>query len=152
MQRTPQQLATSAVSQSSGSGDFSLMEDVSAFVTEQLKAHRDHDDRMRREMEGKLEALRKDLTPKPPGEVVSEAQLEALQVRLESLHAAELLDDDALFALEDCIADFIDCASATVAPAESAAVVDKVSRLVGLSQGISNDAAFARQAKRKFVR
>ena len=106
-------------------------------------------DELRQELQQQQARLREELQP---AEAVSEGQLASLQARLDRLHAAELLGDEEVYALEDCIADFIDCASATVAPAESAAVADKVSRLVGLSQGISNDTAFARQAKRKFVR
>ena len=109
---------------------------------------------LKAEMEAKMETLRKDLTPKPLDQAVSEGQLEALQARLESLHAAELLDDEALFALEGCVADFIDCSSAVasaVAPMEATDAANKVSRLVGLSERMPKDSMFARQAKRKFV-
>ena len=43
---------------------------------------------------------------------VSEGQLELLtevQTRLDALHQAKLLTDDEIAALEDCVADYIDC-------------------------------------------
>ena len=137
--------------------------EVSAFITEQLKGQlkeqRHHDERMRREMskqakadQAELEAKIEQLTPRSPAAAVSEAQLEALQTRLQSLHEAELLDDDLMFALEDVVADFIEGKSAVVAPVDLAVAADKVSKLVGLSQGMPVDAMFARQAKRKFAR
>ena len=144
-----------------------------------MSEQRDHDSRMWREMDTKLErqaqrakaemetklesqaqqaksemeALRKQLTPKPPGSVVSQAQLEALQSRLVALHTAKLLDDEAIFALEDCIGDFIECTSvvASVAAAEVTAAADKVSKLVGLSERMPKDVAFARQARRRLA-
>ena len=40
-----------------------------------------------------------------PKQIVSDDQLSTLQARLESLHAAQLLTDDELYALEDVCAD-----------------------------------------------
>ena len=57
-----------------------------------------------------------------------------------------------VFALEDVVAGFIGGKSAVVAPIDLAVAADKVSKLVGLSQGMPVDAMFARQAKRKFAR
>ena len=42
--------------------------------------------------------------------MITQAQLTALQARIEGLHAAEQLKDDELFALEDLIADFVELA------------------------------------------
>jgi hypothetical protein len=67
---------------------------------------------LRKEMQQQMEQLREDLTPKAPVAAITEAQLEALQSRLEALHAAKLLDEVTLFALEDCLADFIDATAA----------------------------------------
>ena len=43
-----------------------------------------------------------------PAEAISEQRLAALQARLEALHAAKLLGDDELYALEDMVADFVE--------------------------------------------
>ena len=55
--------------------------------------------------EASLHKLRQELTPR---EVVTDTQVKALQTRLEALHAAQLISDDELFVLEDCIADFFE--------------------------------------------
>ena len=68
---------------------------------------------------------------------VRDQQLVALQSRLESLHAAKLLADEELFAVEDIIAD---------CDAED----DRVSALVTLSGKMAADKAFARQLRRKY--
>jgi len=83
---------------------------------------------------------------------VSEAQLEALQARLDALHQAKLLTDDEVYTLEDCVADFIECrSSATVAAAEMDAAAEKAKKLVGLSEGVAKDGMLARQLRRKFA-
>ena len=43
-----------------------------------------------------------------PAEAIPEQRLAALQARLEALHAAKLLGDDELYALEDMVADFVE--------------------------------------------
>ena len=40
--------------------------------------------------------------------MVTDEQLAALEARLEALHAAQLISDDELFAVEDCVADFFE--------------------------------------------
>ena len=150
----PQGLEPSGVVSSPGA---SLIE-VSAFMTAQLKEQRDHDakvrneidaqrkeavakldtqrekaDAERRAIEAKVEALRDD--------AIRTQQVTALQVRLEFLHAAKLLADEELFALEDVIAD----------ADEELDADDRVVRMVGLSARMVADAAFSRQLRRKFV-
>ena len=104
-------------------------------------------------------AARAALTPAPPQEAVSAEQLAALQARLEAVHQANLLTEEELFALEDLCADYAELKTisvgvmtkemvlASLAP-EAAATLYK---LVGVSEQIAGDAAFARQARRKFV-
>ena len=79
----------------------------------------------------------------------------SLQLRLESLHAAELLNDEELFSLQDQIADFLEeCACFDVVTMEIVHTNDvarKVHKLVTLSEKMPTDATFARQARRKFV-
>ena len=96
-----------------------------------------------------------------PPEAISSEQLAALQGRLETLHEAKLLSEEELFALEDLCADATEL-QLTVgavtkemifsAPGPAFEAATKVHKLVGLSEQFAGDAAFARQAKRKFVR
>ena len=85
------------------------------------------------------------------------AQIAALEERLETLHEASALSDDELYALEDCLADFLDAKAGcglglvTVEVAHSNAAVGKLHRLIVLSEGMTKDAAFSRQVRRKFV-
>ena len=83
---------------------------------------------------------------------VSEGQLEMLQTRLDALHEAKLLTDDEVGALEDCVADYIDCCSSlNPAAAEIGAAAEKVKKMVGLSEGMGKDRMLARQLRRKFT-
>ena len=86
---------------------------------------------------------------------VSDAQATALQSRLEALHAAKLLSDEELYALEDCVADFFEAtAGFDVVPLSFVHTNDaagKAHKLVTLSEKMPADAAFARQARRKFM-
>ena len=91
-----------------------------------------------------------------PREAISAAQLEALEGRLEALHAAQLLTDEELGRLEDCVADAIEATAAcdvvTLESVHSSPVVGAVHRLIALSERMPKDAMFARQARRKFCR
>jgi hypothetical protein len=83
-------------------------------------------------------------------------QVVALQARLESLHAAKILSDEELYALEDVIADDAEAALGEGAKGgaqeeEEEAVQGGVSRMVALSSRMAGDAAFGRQLRRKFV-
>jgi hypothetical protein len=83
---------------------------------------------------------------------VSEGQLELLQTRLDALHQAKLLTDDEIAALEDCVADYIDCRSSlNPVAAEIGAAAEKVKKMVGLSEGIGKDGMLARQLRRKLA-
>lgn len=57
---------------------------------------------------------------------------------LETLHGAQLLDEETLYLAEDAIADCKDLAAD-----------DKISRLTALSTKMTSDRAFARQLQRK---
>jgi hypothetical protein len=80
----------------------------------------------------------------------SAGKVSALQLRLESLHVAELLDEDTLFAIEDKIADAIQEAEAGSDGASDDAR-GCVAQMVALSEGIVSDKMFSRQLKRKFA-
>ena len=102
-------------------------------------------------MESQMEAMRAELTAQ---EAVTAEQLEALQTRIEAVHAAQLLSEEERFALEDQLADFVELkALQPVLTREMlhVPVVGVVCKLVALSEGMANDAVFARQARRKFV-
>ena len=71
------------------------------------------------------------------------------------MHAAKLLSDEEVFALEDCIADFIEVQSdverVTMDLVHSNRTVAKLHKLVALSEQLKADSAFSRQARRKYV-
>ena len=127
-------------------------------MREEMKAERAEmkaeKEEMRAELKAEKEELRRELTP---AVVVADGQVQALEARLEALHAAQLISDDELFVLEDCIADFLEAkatfglelVTAEVASAHRAA--GKVHKLVVLSEGVARDPTFARQLRRKFV-
>ena len=114
------------------------------------------------DMAGQIEALRveaKRATEKlaseasqPLAHVLDEDQLAALQARLRALDEAQLLTPEEVGALEDYLADYIECRSSlkpTVAQVCVAA--EKVKQMVGLSEGLREDGMLARQLRRKFV-
>ena len=65
-------------------------------------------------------------------------QVAVLQARLETLHGAQLLDEEVLYLAEDAIAD-----------CEDLAADDMISQLIALSTKMTSDRAFARQLQRK---
>ena len=82
-------------------------------------------------------------------------QLQALEARLGAMHAAQLLSEEELFALEDVIGDFV-----AAKPAVGVFALEMVGcnpaaaqlkQLVALSEGFASDKAFARQARRRFA-
>ena len=118
-----------------------------------LEAQRLDSQREREAAAAQLERLREDLTPKPAPPLISDEQLQALQTRLEGLHAAELLTAAERDRLEDRLSDFIlllaaapDGVITTREAANPAAAEAK--RLVVLSERMPADAQFARQARR----
>ena len=151
--------------------------EVSAFMTEQLKEQlqlqRDHDEKVRKEMEakleaqkketeGKLDALRKEADdqkkeneklraaarPRLAEEVIGEEELAALQSRLQSLHDAKLLTDEELYSLEDAI---VDCIEVMPTAGASSPEVVKVASMLLVSAKVPGDRVLARQLRRKFV-
>ena len=140
------------------------MVEMSAFVelADKMQARtEDKIDRMREEMKAERaemkaekDELRRELTP---AVVVTDGQVQALEARLEALHAAQLISDDELFVLEDCIADFLEAKAAfgleavTAEVASAHRAVGKVHKLVVLSEGVPRDPMLARQLRRKFV-
>ena len=147
------------VSQSSG-GNFDAM---ASFLTEQqdklvslLREERETAEQQRQEMEAKLEEQRRETDRQrleseakaERGRAEMQARLDAqrddrlrdeqlitLQARLEALHAAKLLGDAELYAVEDIVADG----------------GDQVEALLELSGRMVGDGAFSRQLRRKYA-
>ena len=72
-------------------------------------------EKLRQDMETKTDLLRqemaklrKEMKPVQPKEAILQGQLVALQTRLESLHATQLLTDEELHTLEDMVADYLE--------------------------------------------
>jgi hypothetical protein len=101
-------------------------QELDAKIEQKLEAQR-------REAKAETSELRRELQKQ-----LQEQQLVALQARLETLHGAKLLDDEALFLAEDAIAD-----------SEDVTADGRVSKLIALSRKMSSDRAFARQLQRK---
>ena len=121
-----------------------------------LDEQRRETQQVRHEMETERDEQRQETCKQQVREVasamscVSEAQMELLQTRLDALHQAKLLSDDEIGALEDCIADYIDCRSSlSPAAAEIGVAAEKVKKMVGLSEGMGKDGMLARQLRRK---
>ena len=121
-----------------------------------LDEQRRETQQVRHEMETERDEQRQETCKQQVREVasamscVSEAQVELLQTRLDALHQAKLLSDDEIGALEDCIADYIDCRSSlNPAAAEIGVAAEKVKKMVGLSEGMGKDGMLARQLRRK---
>ena len=168
---TPQHTQQLAITGAHGSGS----EMVSVAL---MREEREHMERERDRLEAKLEEQRQEIErlrqqafesqlreqaaqakieKLAPQEAASAEQVEALTARLAALHAAELLSDDELFGLEDCVADFVEAKCAvdvtivTTETVNALRAVGKVQKLVALSAGMPRDAMFARQLRRKFA-
>ena len=139
-----------------------LLEQQRAVMVEQ----REREDRQRQEMERQMQLmreerattearLRQELTPAPAQDVVTEEQVVDLQERIASLHAAKLLKDDELYAIEDTVSDYIEVkaqvGAITSEICSANPVVGAMKALIALSSGMPGDAAFARQVRRKFL-
>ena len=72
---------------------------------------------------------------------VKQAQIAALQSRVQALHAAQLLTDEELYRIEDVIADGCEVGDGG----------DRVAQMLALSGRMAAEGAFARQLRRKFV-
>ena len=115
----------------------------------ELEAQRREMDAQRRDFEAKLAAQRQEYEAK---HCVSDVQLERLQERFDALHQAKLLTDDETCALEDKVADFIECrSSVTVASTEIDASAESMRKLVGMCEALSKDSMLARQLRRKLL-
>lgn len=106
----------------------------------------------KQELEVKIEEQRQRIQQlMAPQEVMLDQQIEALTGRLQSVHASELISDDELFSVEDCIADFLEvkagCGVVTLQIINTHAAAGTVHKLVVLSEGMVDDGMFARQVR-----
>ena len=109
----------------------------------------------RAEMQAKMAEMQAKMEAKlEQQQIITKDQLAVLQTRLEVLHASELLSDDELGAVEDCLADFFEasagCEHMTMEMASMNRAVGTVLKLIALSEGMTKDTMFAGQLKRKF--
>ena len=142
--------------------------DDASLVQAMLEQHRlmlEREDKLRQEMESKIEKMQeradanlaKMCEEMKPAEAISEQRIAALQARLEALHAAKLLGDDELYALEDMVADYVEHKASmggvvvTFEMLNGNENASKLLKLAALSESIAADGAFARQARRKYV-
>ena len=144
-----------------------LLIEQQALLLEQQKETRQEMEARQKATEAKakadLDKLREEMTPRELPPAISDAELTALQARFESLHAAQLLTDEELYASEDLCADYLELLSSVPnggaltedaifrGVGESYQAAAKLHKLARLSSGMASDAAFARQLKRKFL-
>jgi hypothetical protein len=106
----------------------------------------------RAEMDAKLEEL---TASQKPVEAFSLQQVEAVMERVEALHAAKLLADDELFAVEDAIADYLQAKASfevvTMELISANPALGMAQQLVVLNEGMPKDAMLARQIRRKLT-
>lgn len=95
-----------------------------------------------------MEQLRQQAKPQLARDAISEDQLAALQSRLEALHEARLLTDAELNSLEDAV---VDCIEVLPAAFATESKVEKVVKMILVSDAVASDKALARQLKRKLA-
>ncbi len=121
-------------------------------LRQEAKAEKDE---LRQEIATMWAATQKLREEAPPAEAISEAQMVALQGRLEALHEAELLSDDEMFTLGDMIADFAEARAAigvvTMENVHTNHAIGKVHKVIAVSETVSRDSMLARQLRRKFM-
>ena len=143
MQLQPLSAPLAVTTQSRGSGGS--FEDMTSFLNQQqdkfvslLREERETAERQRQEMEAKAERDRAELQAKLDAQrddKLHEERVVALQARLDAMHAAKLLADAELYAVEDIVADG----------------GEQVAALLELSGRMVRDSAFSRQLRRKYA-
>ena len=158
--------------------------EVSAFMTEQLKEQlqlqRDHDEKVRKEMEakleaqkketeGKLDALRKEADDQKKENEKLRQENEKLRAAARPRLAEEVIGEEELAALQSRLQSLhgaklltdeelysledaiVDCIEVMPTAGASAPEVEKVAKMMLVSAKVAGDAALARQLRRKFV-
>jgi hypothetical protein len=112
--------------------------EMEACAEAKLEAVRQESEAEKAELRSEVDQMR--------AEAAETQQLEALQLRLQVLHASKLLSDEEAFKVEDAVADSLEASDGRVAAGDS-----EVAKLLALSAKMRADPAFARQLRRKFV-
>ena len=113
-------------------------------IIQELKAEVE---RQRQEIEALREGMQRATEKHPLARVLDDSQIAALQIRLSSLHDAQLLTDEEVCTVEDIIADCVQVMASGAFVGDN--VVAEVVKIVALSERIQTDLSFARQLKRK---
>ena len=129
---------------------------IEAKMETRMEEQRQQMQEQRQQMQEQMQEQRQQIEElKAPQEAISAQQVEALTARLEAMHAAKMLSDDELFAVEDCVADFVEarasCEVVTMETVNTNRAVGKAHKLVALAEAMPGDGMFARQLRRKFV-
>lgn len=126
------------------------MKDQQEVIEKMREEHQQVIEKLREEQQQAIQNMREELGARPriASDELSEPQLEALQARLHVLHTSQQLTDETMCSLEDCIADCIELMPDGLATTEP---VEKVARMIKLSERMGADGTFARQLQRKFV-
>jgi hypothetical protein len=102
----------------------------------------------RTEMQTQIEQLQQQTKPQMARDAIADEQLEGLQARLETLHEARLLTDSELEILEDAV---VDCIEVLPTAFATERVVEKVMKMILITEKVANDKTLARQLRRKFA-
>ena len=137
MQSSP---APRAVGSDSG-GSFSEMV---AFMREEREMMVSAMEKQRAEMQALLDHERSG-KERERQQNTKQAQIAALQSRVQALHAAQLLTDEELYRIEDVIADGCEVDDG------GDGGDDRVAQMLALSERMAAEVAFVRQLRRKFV-
>ena len=118
-------------------------------LLEMIQQQADRTDAKMEQQRQEMQQQLRDAKPQSASDAISEEQLDALQARLQRLHAeSELLTEEELGSLEDTIADCIEVLETGDVRDHA---VDQTLRMVLLSERMKADGSLARQLKRKFV-
>ena len=116
-------------------------------VEKRIQQQHERESKIREEMEAKMDALRAEAKPTMATDAIKSEQLTALQSRLQALAAASLLSEEETYKLEDAI---VDCIETMPTASAADATVNKVTRMIVISEKVAADASFARALRRKF--
>jgi hypothetical protein len=164
-----------------GGGIDNVVAELSVFMREQLSVMEKQQALLLETRTGADRRQQQMETAAAPREAITAGQMAALQARLEAMHTAEprpLLTEDELAASEDAIADYIELQQSLLPEVITAQMINvqqraegggggagggggsgdgplvragRLHRIVGISDAIISDGAFARQVRRKLL-
>jgi uncharacterized circularly permuted ATP-grasp superfamily protein len=127
-------------------GAAASFDEMVRFMREERQHMEAKMDQQQKEFKHELQQLRKETKTQLARDAITEERLGALQSRLEALREARLLADEDLFDLEDAI---VDCIQVLPTALATDTTVDKVVKMILISERVTNDKTLARQFKRK---